>query len=546
MGVRPSLIRLASSLPQSSGEGRTLLRFALDFPTQEALDKYLDEHPHADKAKHRVVETERPSSKPEEESPEVSHESEVAPVEPTFKGKLRSLLRSVKNVPLRIKEDLHRAPEAVHTFFTDKEKRRETLSAASTALKKSPEKISRAVYDSAKAELHDLKHAGQALKKVLRKPPQKWTKEDRAAVYSAAVYAAAAAVSLVGGGPLMAAGMVGKRFATHVGAKAMSRVMDQGFLHFEAAETAHHILEHVLHFASEEHSDEDYEKLLMTHLTAATASVLGEGLDDADIRSILQGEKEPDMKKFPQPSVKTAKANVTPVRQRTQYSCMACSMSMALRALGFDTNEDEVNKVMGAAPMKGAAWEQALATAQHYGCRATLTVPATLKQIKEWTDAGIPVMIAWNPEGRDWSHASLVFDVDDDWNVHVADPNIPDPDETVRVVSKAEFYKKWFEKFPNYLVRRPACAIEREVTIEGKQVLAAKKTVPVPPVKPDPNKITGPSPTRRNLVVQGLIERGSAGAGGHKSKKDYVRHPKHRGEDHEASAHRVANRFKTK
>ena len=173
-------------------------------------------------------------------------------------------------------------------------------------------------------------------------------------------------------------------------------------------------------------------------------------------------------------TLKMAKAMVIPVRQRTQYSCMSASMSMCLKALGHDCDEDEVNNVMGARPMKGAAWEQALACSQHYGCRATLTVPATVPQLKEWTDRGIPVMIAWNPEGREWSHASVVFHVDDEMNVHVADPNIPDPEETVRVVPKGDFYKKWFEKWPSYLVRRPALAIEREITPEGRQVRASR------------------------------------------------------------------------
>lgn len=173
---------------------------------------------------------------------------------------------------------------------------------------------------------------------------------------------------------------------------------------------------------------------------------------------------------------KQSKANLTPKRQRTQYSCMATSMSMCLQALGYPhANEDEVNKVMGALPMRGAAWEQALACAQHYGCRATLTMPSTVRQLKEWTDRGVPVMIAWNPEGRDWSHASVVFDVSEDMQVSVADPNMPNPEETVRVLSANEFYQTWYEKWPNYLVRRPACAIEREITPDGKQIMASKK-----------------------------------------------------------------------
>jgi len=149
-------------------------------------------------------------------------------------------------------------------------------------------------------------------------------------------------------------------------------------------------------------------------------------------------------------------------------------MMMCLRANGVSCQEDEVNKVMGARPMKGAAWEHALACGQHYGMRCTLTSPATVQQLKDWTDRGVPVMIAWNPEGREWSHASVVFDVDDQMNVYVADPNIPDPDETVRVVPKGDFYKKWYEKWPDYLVRRPAMAIEREITADGRQIVASQ------------------------------------------------------------------------
>jgi hypothetical protein len=173
-----------------------------------------------------------------------------------------------------------------------------------------------------------------------------------------------------------------------------------------------------------------------------------------------------------------AKADVIPVRQQNQYNCVTTSLCMALRALGVPEDEcspARVNKVVGAMPLQGAAWEPMLAAANHYGMRATLTLPSTVRQLKSWTDAGKPVVIAWNPEGREWSHASLVFDVDDDLNVYVADPNIPDPDETVRVVPKGEFYSKWYEKAPQgFLIRRPACVVEREITPDGRQVMASR------------------------------------------------------------------------
>ena len=172
-----------------------------------------------------------------------------------------------------------------------------------------------------------------------------------------------------------------------------------------------------------------------------------------------------------------ARADLIPIRQRSQYSCVSASTCMALQSLGVQCNEDDINRVIGAKPMQGARWEEVLACAQYFGCRATLTTPATLTQVKEWTDQGKPVLIAWNPEGRDWSHASLIFDVTGErgnYIVHVADPNIPNPDKTVREVGEDEFYAKWFEKWPNYLVRRPALMLEREISDEGRQIMASK------------------------------------------------------------------------
>ena len=171
------------------------------------------------------------------------------------------------------------------------------------------------------------------------------------------------------------------------------------------------------------------------------------------------------------PEVCIPEALVTPVRQRTQYTCVPCSLMMCLNALGMDLTEDEVNDVMGARPMQGASWEQVIAATQHFGKRATLTAPCTIEQLKEWTSQGLPVMIAYNPEGRDWSHASVLYSVSNDLSqVTIADPNMPDPKETVRIMSTHEFYKVWFEKFPNYLVRRPACVISPEISERGLQV----------------------------------------------------------------------------
>ena len=254
---------------------------------------------------------------------------------------------------------------------------------------------------------------------------------------------------------------------------------------------------------------------------------------------------------------KFAKASVRPVRQRTQYTCMATSMSMCLQALDIDTDEDTVNEVMGAQPMRGAAWEQALACAQHYGVRATLTTPSTIRQLKEWTDRGLPIMIAWNPEKRDWSHASTVYhveegppetwaeDVAEDYTIQgsgpgfyvwVADPNIPNPDKTTRIVHEDEFYSAWAEKFPKYFVRRPALFLEREVSRDGRQVVAselmAKKKKKKPLSQKDRMKIDKTKPKTRNKVMEEHIKRGPSGAGRHHTREQDVERGSSRKQKH--------------
>ena len=193
---------------------------------------------------------------------------------------------------------------------------------------------------------------------------------------------------------------------------------------------------------------------------------------------------------------KVARAEVAQIRQTTQFTCCATSITSALHALGKPLTEDDVNKVLGAAPMAGATWEAMLATVQYFGCRGTLVVPCTPRMLKDWTDKGIPVVIAWNPEGRPWSHASTVYNVTEGppdevpghctlegsgtgLYVWVADSNIPNPSKTTRIVHEDSFCQRWGEKVSDTLiVRRPAMSIEREVTVGGRQVMASQKTTP--------------------------------------------------------------------
>jgi len=174
-----------------------------------------------------------------------------------------------------------------------------------------------------------------------------------------------------------------------------------------------------------------------------------------------------------------ARAAVPEIRQESQFTCVAASIAACLQALDKPFNERDVNRVLGAEPLRGARWEEALATIQYFGCRGTLVTPSTLAMVREWTDAGKPVIIAWNPEGRPWSHASVIFDVTDD-NVKIMDPNIPDPSTSVREVPHADFYKTWGEPMGDLLiVRRPALMVDVEVDGQGRQVRASYRNHPL-------------------------------------------------------------------
>ena len=175
-------------------------------------------------------------------------------------------------------------------------------------------------------------------------------------------------------------------------------------------------------------------------------------------------------------SRQATKVKINPIRQQTQFTCVSASISMALNSLGFQTTEADIDQLVQAQPMDGADWVKIISCLQHFGCRSNLVVPSTVNQIKNWTDQGKPVLISWNPENKPWSHASVVFDVQTDQSgitkVFVADPNIPIPDQTVRVVPSEIFYRKWVEKdaLPN--IRRPALFIEREIDRNGHPTMS--------------------------------------------------------------------------
>ena len=278
------LLRVASEID------RLETRFAATF-TEKEWEAYQKAHPNAKREDHTITKS----------------ESKAEPSDSGIKKKLDGFLSKVKNLAGGMKESLDKANDHVKSFVSDPSARKEGVATLAKEVKKAPKKIAARVYASAKDELHELHHAGKAIKKVFEKPPQKWDKKDYKALYAASVYAGGAVIAAAGGGPLIAAGAIGKSFATHVGIKALHKVLDSGFVHFEAGEMAMHVLHHL---AGEEggEAEDPHEKALMSQLTAAVGEVLAEGLSEEDMHSILQGTEDPDFDDLPQPkAAKTEK-----------------------------------------------------------------------------------------------------------------------------------------------------------------------------------------------------------------------------------------------
>ena len=334
--LRLRLIRIAHANPEIRPLLLPLLleRVAKEFPSQQALEDYLDDHPNAAKEKHWVAgedgadgekkdEGESKDKKPKDEEAPSKDEGEAKkePSNSAVSGTLKNFLSKVKGASKSIVDSVQQAPKEVQRLVSDPEARKTALSNAAEAVKKAPKEMVKRIYDAAKKEAHEIKHAGHAVGKIIK--GEKLDKSDKKAIYSVGVYVAGAALAATGGGALIAAGAIGKSFVAHVAIKAVHGLLDDGFLHFEAAESVAHGIGHVMHVmehvasderarlirAAEEGDEEVLQAALVAQITAYVAKVLKDGVPDEDMESIMKGaDEDPDINGLPdEPKVKSMK-----------------------------------------------------------------------------------------------------------------------------------------------------------------------------------------------------------------------------------------------
>lgn len=244
----------------------------MEHSSPEALKEYLHDHPNADPSKHTV-----------EKSEDEEFADKVQPIE-------KKLTDKVKGWGAKAIGFLKKAPEQVKKFVADDGFRRECLMSAHKTLTEAPAKMTNAVIETAKHEVHEFKEAGAGVKAVLT--GGKMSDSQKHAFKTVATHMAIglAAAALTSSGPLAIAGAFGKGMARHIAFKAASSAL--GHLHV-LDELGHigHGIQHIFDKLAAEAKDADPDQV-MANLVAAVVAKELEKVNDDDVKAVAEGMGE--------------------------------------------------------------------------------------------------------------------------------------------------------------------------------------------------------------------------------------------------------------
>jgi hypothetical protein len=317
--LRSRTIRLAHANPDLRQHLIPLItsRVAMEFDTQEALDKYLEAHPNADKSKHKVKDTSDDGGHGEDDghghepgastgaklrdhvreilfddfkdawtSSKQAYDDIVAAVKPT-RPKRKPIVQALQKANLQTK-----------TFFASKRYRAKKMKSLGSSIKNGAKAIAKRIFHAAKDEVKEIGTGVKALRQVLTPGSAPLSKHQKKAVYALGAYAAGAAITATGGGVLMVGAALAKSFSLHVGMKAISHLTDSLFTHFEWGLEASHVpdvikvLKHIAstHTAGGGEEDGDaMQEVFIQAMVLAVAKVLGEGMSEDEVKSMLSG-----------------------------------------------------------------------------------------------------------------------------------------------------------------------------------------------------------------------------------------------------------------
>jgi hypothetical protein len=229
----------------------------MDFPTDKALQKYLEEHPDADPSKHKVIKS---------------------------KG-LSGFFSKVKGLSQGVMDKLNKAPEQVKEFLSDEEHRNKVLSTVADVLKEGSVKAGKKVIAAAKDMGEDYKKAGSAIKKIVK--GDTIGKEEKKALFSVGVTMATVAIAAASGGTALAMGTFGKSIIKDIAVSAVSKTLGKLNTLSDVGEVTSYLGQGLLHMLKTAEEDDPLMGFANTVLKEASDQ-LESGLSDDRIADLLK------------------------------------------------------------------------------------------------------------------------------------------------------------------------------------------------------------------------------------------------------------------
>jgi hypothetical protein len=327
------------------------LKVGKDFSSPEELAKYLEQHPDADRTKHRVEKSKapkggpdkpsgkppapkapppppaakapvkpeaKPSSKPppipeaakKKPAPKTEDKPAPAPKAPTEDkghhdehdehddahghapakpgGRFDGWKKSLKGLKESAANFVEKAPKSIKSFLGDPDFRKSALKEAKTAVTKLPKATVNRLVETAKEEVHEFQTAAHGIKAMMS--GKKMTKHQKHAFRAVATHVAigATAAAFAATGPLAGAAIFAKGLARHVALKSVKKAFGNLHVMDELSHIGHGIEHLIEHIASEGGSKKDIDpEEAMTNLILAAVAKEIEQLKDEDFTQVL-------------------------------------------------------------------------------------------------------------------------------------------------------------------------------------------------------------------------------------------------------------------
>lgn len=128
--------------------------------------------------------------------------------------------------------------------------------------------------------------------------------------------------------------------------------------------------------------------------------------------------------------------------------CGPASLKILLSYFQIDKSEEELAKLCGVTKRLGTDDKSIRKAAEKLGFKVEIKNNSDFKDIQNWLDKGIPVIVNWFTKGRsDYSdsevadgHYSVVTGLDKD-NIYLQDPEIG----KMRTINRDDFMAVWFD-----------------------------------------------------------------------------------------------------